>query len=603
MIQRLPFDIKSFRTAVGLALVMAAANAVWIFLDHASPSWDQAHYLTVTLDYRLGFATEGIGGLLHALGHADTSHGPLFTMAMLPFFYAFGSTGRSALILNFTLAAVLYTAVGQIAWIVFRNWTARLLAILLVASMPLMVGLYHDVLQDFLLVTLTAVSILLLLLTEQFDNRRVSLMLGLAMGLGTLTKVTFPIFLAGPVLVVLAQTILPMLKAGPYQATRPRRILENIFGAVAVYLLVALPWYLPHFTATLEYIRSTTSGPLSEGAGPTDPLTFHAIASFTMGVFNENVSWIIGLAGLIAIILCLSRLRAWRSMSAKLLGNLGFLLAWALIPYLLVATAHNQDVRLMAPAMPAIAVIVGGAISAIQRTWVRMALIATTVAALSYQSINHVTGITPRFFPGDVHVRIASYVATIPLDDRPIGYERLPEPDYATPVVQYIEGLVGREPGPPAPRSVCVLESEPVVNTNTFSFLAKARNDRLEFADLLIGEEGVPGLRTALHGCDFALYVRQPPSSKEHSESRIVIVNEDFAAGYMTPSLFALFSGPSQMFRVAAPSDEESKNTQYLSTTDRGSFVRVLSLHPDAASCRRVPGNPGERCSPGSPRG
>jgi 4-amino-4-deoxy-L-arabinose transferase-like glycosyltransferase len=601
--QRLPFDVKSLSTAVVLALVAAAANAIWIFLDHASPSWDQAHYLTVTLDYRFGFASEGIGGLLHALGNADTSHGPLFTVAMLPFFYAFGSTPRSGLILNFALAPVLYVAVGQIAWIVFRNWIARLLAILLVASMPLMVGLYHDVLQDFLLVTLTAVSILLLLLTRQFDNRRASLMLGLAMGLGTLTKVTFPIFLAGPLLVVFAQTILPMLKAGSRRATHPGRILGNVFGAVAVCLAVALPWYLPNLTATLEYIRSTTSGPLSEGAGPTDPLTFHAIVSFTMGVFNENVSWIIGLTGLIAIGLCLSRLPAWRSMPTRLLVNLGFLLAWALIPYLLIATAHNQDVRLMAPAMPAIAVIVGGAMSAVRRSWIRITLIATTVAALSYQSINHVTNITPRFFPGDVHVRIASYVATIPLDDRPIGYERLPEPDYATPVVRYIEELVDREAGPPAPRSVCVLESEQVVNTNTFSYLAKARNDQLEFADLLVGEEGIPGLRTALLGCDFALYVRQPPSSKERSESRIVIVNEDFAAGYMTPSLLALFPGPSQRFRVAAPSGEERKGAQYLSTADRGSYVQVLSLHPDVASCRRVHGNPGAGCSPGSRRG
>ena len=35
-------------------------------------------------------------------------------------------------------------------------------------------------------------------------DRWVSLGLGLAMGLGTLTKVTFPIFVVGPILVVLA---------------------------------------------------------------------------------------------------------------------------------------------------------------------------------------------------------------------------------------------------------------------------------------------------------------------------------------------------------------------------------------------------------------
>ena len=50
----------------------------------------------------------------------------------------------------------------------FRNWRARLLTILLVATMPLMVGLLHQDLQDFPLTTLATLSLLLLLKSDLF---------------------------------------------------------------------------------------------------------------------------------------------------------------------------------------------------------------------------------------------------------------------------------------------------------------------------------------------------------------------------------------------------------------------------------------------------
>lgn len=86
------------------------------------------------------------------------------------------------------------------------------------------------------------------------------------MGLGTLTKVTFPLPTAGPLLVVAAQIVL---------ARRPvagRRLLVNLAGAALVYLLVVAPWYGVNFSPTLEYVRSTTGGPLSLGGGAERPL-------------------------------------------------------------------------------------------------------------------------------------------------------------------------------------------------------------------------------------------------------------------------------------------------------------------------------------------
>ncbi len=544
------------QAAIALAIAAALANGVWIFLDDSVPSWDQAHYLSITLQYQQALDAGGPIDLLRSIRASDPSHGPLFTVLMLPFVYVFGPAARSGLLMNLALAPVLFFAAGQIAWIVFRSWIARLLTILLVATMPLMVGLMHNVLQDFLLVTLATVSLLLLLQTELFQRRGMSLAMGLAMGLGTLTKVTFPLFVAGPLLVVAAQVFVSS-RSSRANASGPgfdlRALGKNLALAGLVYLIVVAAWYGPNFSATLDYVQSTTSGPLALGAGPSNPYTFHAVTSFTTGVVNFNLSWVILLTGLVAVGLSLPAIRALfrRPLRAEPLLRLAFVLAWVLIPYLSVALAKNQDVRLMAPALPGAAVLVAGAVSVIRWPRARFALAAVAVTVLGYQTLNHITDVTPGFMPEKASVRIDSYEALIQLDSATIGYEQLPGPDYATPVMEHIESVAGdQEGGADAPRMICMLQSEAVVNSNTFRFFTSAREDPYQFADVVAGPGGEKELKAVLGGCDFALYVPQPPKDPS-DESRLALVNEPYAANYMTPRLLALFEGPRRAFPIA----------------------------------------------------
>jgi 4-amino-4-deoxy-L-arabinose transferase-like glycosyltransferase len=572
-------DPTGRQAAIALAILAALANGVWILLDHSVPSWDQSHYLSTTLQYQHSFASGGPIDLLRSIHTADPSHGPLFTVLLLPFVAIFGATNGSALLLNLAIAPLLYFAAGEIAWIAFRSWSARLLTIVLVATMPLMVGLFHNALQDFLLVTLATVSLLLLLESKGFQRRWTTWAMALTMGLGTLTKVTFPLFVAGPLLVVVAGVVASLFAAR--RAAEPRRLegrtaAINLGGGALVYLVVAFAWYGPNFSATLDYVRSTTSGPLSEGAGPADPFTFHAIASFTTGVINANLSWVILLVGLVAAILCIGRLKALltRPLSWDPIQRLAFLLAWAVIPYLSVALAHNQDVRLMAPALPAVAILVAGAICAVRWRGARIALAAIAVIALSYQTLVHVTDVTPGFMPEQAKVEVDGYAAVVQLDSQPIGYEQLPGDDYGAPVLDYIEDVARRQPGgASAPRTICLLESEAVVNSNTFGFLVGAREDPYAFADVVVGPEGPKELATVLAGCDFALYVKQPKISPAGEDSRLALVNSPYAANHMTPRLFDLFRGPSRSFPTAKVEDQGQPD--YLSSAG-GTRVRVL---------------------------
>lgn len=578
-------DPTTVQAAVGLAILAAIANGVWILIDDAVPSWDQSHYLSTTLQYKQTLAAGGPIDLLRAIYNLDPGHGPLYTTALLPFVYIFGASASSALVLNLILAPVLYFSCGQIAWIVFRRWQARLLTIVLVAAMPLMVGLFHNVLVDFLLVTLAALSLLLLLQSEGFQRRWTTWAMALVMALGTLTKVTFPAFVAGPLLVIVAQVIVTQLanhKRGDGNSAELRQLAINLGGAAVVFAVVAFAWYGPNFSETLDYVRSTTSGPLSEGAGPEDPLTFDAITSFTTGVVNFNLSWVILGVGLVAVALNAARVRALvrRPLQAGPLWKLGFLLAWALIPYLSVATAHNQDVRLMAPALPAVAILVAGAICAVPQRQARLALAGVAVVLLGYQTLNHVTDVTPGFMPDRVRIALGDYEAAVQLDSAPIGYEQLPGEDFGTPVIEYMEEVSLASPGGlSGPRTVCLLQSEATMNSNTLGFLSLARGDPFVFADVVSDRGGTErGLEEVLSGCNYAVYVPQAEVSPAGPGSRLEIVNEPYAANHMTPRLLRLFRGPGRSFPLSDNAGSEGE-PEYLSAAGN-ERVQVLVRTP-----------------------
>ncbi|MGE5335959.1 MAG: hypothetical protein ACM3JL_00880 [Nitrososphaerota archaeon] len=585
---RFRLDSSSLTAAVALALIAALANGFWILLDHSNPSWDQAHYLSTALQYRDAFHIGGPLELIRAIYRTDASHGPLFTIALAPALALFGSSNSSGLVVNLVAAPFLYLAAGQIAYRIFRSGFARLLTILIVAMMPILVGLFHNVLQDFLLVTLTTVALLLLLESDGFRKRWITWAMALAMALGTLTKVTFPLFVIGPLIVVLAQIASQVVTAGR-EGKRDRltgsgldSMLFNLAGAAIIYFVVTLAWYGPSFSATLDYVRSTTGGPLSVGAGPSNPYTFHAVTSFTLGMVNFNLSWVILLLGLAGVALSRQRLRSLfqKPIDAEPLWKLAFLVAWALVPYLSVALAHNQDVRLMAPAFPAVAILTAGAVNAVPKARLRIALASLAVIVLGYQTLTHVTDVTPGFLPDRISASVDGYEALIQLNSEPINFEKLPGSDYAGPVLDYIERIAAKEPSAPdQPKTICLLASHPVINSNTLGFLVAARHDSYGFADV-VKPPGTTNmeLEDVLSGCAFALYSRPPRSLAPGPGSRVTLVNEPYAANHMPKKMFRLFQGPSRSFPLMSNPPVKGE-PEFLSHAG-GGRVRVLTRTP-----------------------
>jgi hypothetical protein len=179
----------------------------------------------------------------------------------------------------------------------------------------------------------------------------------------------------------------------------------------------------------------------------------------------------------------------------------------------------------------------------------------------------------------EAKVELSEYPQVVQLNTTPIGYEQLPGRDFTTPVLKYIEEVSAREEGgPTATRSVCLLESEATMNSNTVGFLSAAHEDPFLIYDVLVGPEGQKGLRESLAACDFAIYVPPPTARPGGTESRLVIVNEPFAASHMTPGLFKLFDGSRRIFPLHNSGTNPSE-PGYLNP-EGGNSVQVLVRKP-----------------------
>jgi hypothetical protein len=85
-----------------------------------------------------------------------------------------------------------------------------------------------------------------------------------------------------------------------------------------------------------------------------------------------------------------------------------------------------------------------------------------------------------------------------------------------------------------------LLESDPIVNPNTFEWLVQQQSLPFNVVQLFANASDPAALRTSLEACQYALYVPQPAPAS--GGARLAIVNSDLAAEHMSASLFALFA-------------------------------------------------------------
>ena len=196
MIKALKF---SWETAVFLlALCFFLVTMRWSLVDHSPPRWDESIYLLEATMHHQALLSSGIFGYIKSIFTADPGRVPLLTILVEPSFLLFGPTLPAAVsfigLLWFPLAWAFYkicstlnqTYIGKIAGFISF----------------LFFGLYPQttVLSNYYLVEFLLATIVLFTYSQAVQylyTRRTRCLwgLGVTIGLGMLTKVTFPVFL------------------------------------------------------------------------------------------------------------------------------------------------------------------------------------------------------------------------------------------------------------------------------------------------------------------------------------------------------------------------------------------------------------------------
>jgi 4-amino-4-deoxy-L-arabinose transferase-like glycosyltransferase len=354
-------------------LLGAISDRLWFACDRSVPAWDQAEYLTSTLNY------------LQALQHPQWFSGdwwtnfwllstkipPLVYILTVPFLQIFGTGGDRATLVHLLFNAILLASVYNLGTKLFN----RQVGLWAAAICVLLPGLYRFRLQFLLDFPLTAaITFCFYCLTmwkeevsaadfvadvadvtdrrkeqkgKKFYLNRFSffwaIAFGISLGLSILVKHTTVLFLFAPIL---------WLAVGAVRQKAWGR-LAQLAGALLLSVAVFGPWAKTNWLLILTGgKRATLDSAIAEG----DP-GLNTIGAWIYYIQHlpEHVSWPLLLIPLVGFILYYSRNRA-DSQSILYLDSCRWLAVFWIGAYLINSLNINKDDRYVIPYLPILAI-------------------------------------------------------------------------------------------------------------------------------------------------------------------------------------------------------------------------------------------------------
>jgi 4-amino-4-deoxy-L-arabinose transferase-like glycosyltransferase/DNA-binding beta-propeller fold protein YncE len=386
---------RHFLAAIAVVVIWAAlvaANARWLALDALPPfpGGDPARHAAESAQiFRiLSTAPHGLDALWR-IAKAHTEYPPLVALVNAAAYGRFGlpvanhdvsrAAGRyNALFLLILLASVYGIAAG------IGGWGAGLLATFLVATYPLIFSQARYFMLDMPVAAMAAFSVLLLIHTRAFQNSFWSLVFGVSLGLGMLTKQSFGLFLVGPTLLAAVGGVTSLRRGTGPSAARVEaaslvRWAANGLLVCGAFVATAGWWYIvqmrdSNYFFWLRYIANLSSGPPECGG---HFLTVCGVTYYFRALNNSTSFGYLLLLAAALVGLARSRDRD---------PALGYVLAWAGVGYLLVSLPESKEPRYEMPLLPAVAVLTGvgltrlAALRPLRSTRVRVAAVCAVVA-------------------------------------------------------------------------------------------------------------------------------------------------------------------------------------------------------------------------------
>lgn len=324
--------MRPARAAAVFVTASLGAGAWHLLLNSTPPSFDDAWYLETS--FRLFSALKhGPGAFAAEYASAFRIKAPLISLLPLPLYAIFGAGERVAAWANlFALGAACAAvfAAAEALWPEHpRRREVASLAAALTALIPLLYGVSRYFLVEPLLTALVCACVWRLALAGRHPATDAPA-LGALLGAGLLAKILFPLYVAGPV----------WLSRG-----RLRRLAKGV-------LLVAVPltatWYAFNLPYVLGFAWSAGFGRVASDYGSAGGGGY---LSFLGSLFGGALSW--PLSAAMALVFAAAAFGAGKT---RLDEGTRVALAWT-APLLVFAFGVNREIRLVAPVLPAFALL------------------------------------------------------------------------------------------------------------------------------------------------------------------------------------------------------------------------------------------------------
>src|SRR5712691_9781059 len=251
-----------------LWLVLSVAAAVWVAIDRRPPEWDHANHLERAVDCYRSLRIVTDSGAREIL-EASSFYPPLVTCAAGLLYFTFPMTPLTAQAVMMGFLALALAAVYGLGRRLADEETGWWAAFLF-GTAPFVLFSLTNFQLDLPLAAMVAVTLYLLLRADDFSHAGWCAALGVALGLGMLTKPTFGIY------------ILPPLLLSVWRGLGSGRRGPRMMGlglAMAVGDLLALPWYGPRLAGLPTQIVNRGFRQAAEQQNP-EPLTTAALLGY-----------------------------------------------------------------------------------------------------------------------------------------------------------------------------------------------------------------------------------------------------------------------------------------------------------------------------------
>ena len=269
---------------IGLTII---SSLIQLGYDNYFPFSDDSEHLFRSFDLFdsiVAFSPNDIRSTLTRYSY----YPPLVYWVSLFFYGLFGKSYQSALAVNWVFLIILVISVYRIG---FRlaDKKVGLLSAFLATMYPGVFGLFRTYMLDFALCSTVAMSTALLLETDSFENKGVTYLWGISLGVGLLTKGTFLIFLCAPtILITFASYRKIRLKNDKIQSLS--RLLYLLIGPITVGMAIACIWYIPNF----DNLHAGSELVAKEGPEltPYPVFSLHSITYYLRIFINSQASFV-----------------------------------------------------------------------------------------------------------------------------------------------------------------------------------------------------------------------------------------------------------------------------------------------------------------------